>query len=146
MVESFVLIKDNYRNVNKRYLSITGSENEEVDIDEIVCDDMIFEEIGGWCLITLLSGDSFAEEILLELSNGNRLAYFFSDDSQMDCEFLVIENNHIIRKKYIYADTPELNEDEGFLLCEEGTKFEYWNDIDYFMEIARENTDQLFEY
>lgn len=146
MIESFVLVKDNYQNVNKKYISITGSENKEVSIDEIVCDDMIFEEREGWCLITLLSGDSFAEEILLQLSDGNRLAYFYSDDSQMDCEFLVIENNHIIRKKYIYADTPELNEDEGFLLCEEGIKFEYWNDIDYFIEIAREKPDQLFEY
>lgn len=60
-----------------------------------------------------LYGDNFAEEILLQLSVGKKLLYFFSDESQLDCEFLVIENNTIVRKKYIYYDTPELDEDEG---------------------------------
>ena len=146
MIEGYIWIKENYETVYKRYVLITGDTATayEYDTSEIVCNDITFQEEGEWCLITFL--DSFSEEILLELSNGNRLAYFFSDDSQMDCEFLVIEDNQIIRKKYIYADTPKLNEDEGFLLCEEKNKIQYWNDIDYVIEIAREDPDNLFEH
>lgn len=146
MIESFVLIEDYYENVYKKYISITGIKNAEVGINKIICDDIMFEGKEEWCRMTLLLGESFAEEVLLQLSNGNKLAYFYSDDSQMDCEFLVIKDNQIIRKKYIYADTPELNEDEGVLLCEEEGTFEYWNDIDYFIEIARENPNKLFEH
>lgn len=145
MIESFVLIEDYYENVYKKYISITGVKDAEVGIHEINCDDIVFEDEEGWCLMTLLSGDSFAEEVLLQLSNGKKLAYFYSDDSQMDCEFLVIKDNQIIRKKFIYADTPELNEDEGNLPCEKDIQFEEWNDIDYFIEIARENPNKLFE-
>lgn len=145
MVECFVLVKEKYKKVCKRYVSITGAEIEEDNGDEIICDDMQFEDQNGWCLITLLCEDSFAEEILLKLSNGKKLLYFYSDDALMDCEFLVIDKNVILRKKYIYADTPELNEDEGCLKCEKDREFVYWNDIDYFAEIARETPDKLFE-
>ncbi len=146
MTESFVLIKDDYKNVFEHYCSMTGSEADEYDEDEIICDDMQFEECDDWCRITLLYGDTFAEEILLELANGKKLLYFYSDDSQMDCEFLVINNNEILRKKYIYADTPELNADEGHLQCEDENEFEFagWNDIDYMIEIARNTPDKLF--
>lgn len=144
MIESFVWIKENYEAVYKRYVLITGDDTTaEYNTNEISCDYITFEDEGEWCLITLYD-DSFAEEILLQLSNGNRLAYFYSDDSQMDCEFLVIENNQVIRKKYIYSDTPELNEDEGKLLCEKN-KIQYWNDIDYLIELSRESPDKLFE-
>lgn len=84
-----------------RYISITGSVFATNCDEDIICDDMKFEDKNGWCLITLLYGDSFAEEILLELSVGNELLYFYSDDVQMDCEFLAV-NNNILRKKYIY--------------------------------------------
>lgn len=146
MIESFVLVKENYEAVYRKYATITGSKDAEYHNNEIICDDILFEGQGEWCLLTLLSGDSFAEEILLELSDGKRLAYFYSDDSQMDCEFLVMENNQIIRKKYIYADTPELDEDEGHLLCEEENIFQDWNDIDYMIEVARTDPDELFKY
>lgn len=145
MAECFVLVKEKYKKVCKRYISITGAEIEEDNGDEIICDDMQFEARNDWCLITLLCEDSFAEEILLKLSNGKKLLYFYSDDALMDCEFLVIDKNAILRKKYIYADTPELNADEGCLKCEKDKEFVYWNDIDYFAEIARETPDKLFE-
>ena len=106
---------------------------------------MRFEDNNGWCLITLLFGDNFAEEILVELSNGKKLLYFYCDDVQTDCEFLVVNNSNILRKKYIYFDTPELDEDEGVLQCEKEKEFIYWNDIDYFIEIARNTPDKLFD-
>lgn len=145
MTESFVLIKENYNNVYNRYISITGSIADSYDNEKILCDDMSFEDINGWCLITLLFEDSFAEEILLELSGGNKLLYFYSDDVHMDCEFLAIDKNTIIRKKYIYADTPELDEDEGYLQCENGKEFKYWNDIDYIIEIAKNTPEHIFD-
>ena len=67
--------------------------------------------------------DEFAEEILLELSNGKRLLYLFSEDSRLDCEFLVIDKNKIIRKKYLYFDMPELEEDAGRLKVENENAF-----------------------
>lgn len=145
MIDSYIWIKENYETVYKRYAFLTGDKYTEYDTHEISCEDVTFEDEGEWCFITLYVQDSTAEEILMELANGNRLVYFFSDDSQMDCEFLVMENNQIIRKRYIYADTPELDEDEGMLLCEEKNTIEYWNDLDYIIEIARENPDKLFE-
>lgn len=144
MTESFVLIKENYYEVYNRYISITGSVS-TMNGEEIICDDMKFEDKNGWCLITLLYGDSFAEEILLELSGGNELLYFYSDDVQMDCEFLAVNNNNILRKKYIYTDTPELDEDEGYLQCEAEKEFKYWNDIDYMIEIAKNTPDDIFK-
>lgn len=145
MTESFVLIKEDYKNVYRRYVSMTESEAMEDNDEEIICDDMRFEDRNGWCLITLLLGDNFAEEILVELSNEKKLLYFYSDDAQMDCEFLVVNNNSILRKKYIYSDTPELDEDEGILRCEKEKEFIYWSDIDYFIEIAKDTPDKLFE-
>lgn len=145
MTESFVLIKENYHEVYNRYISITGSVFATNCDEEIICDDMKFEDKNGWCLITLLYGDNFAEEILLELSGGNELLYFYSDDVQMDCEFLAVNNNNILRKKYIYTDTPELDEDEGYLQCEEEKEFKYWNDIDYIIEIAKNTPDEIFK-
>lgn len=56
-----------------------------------------------------------------------------------------MNNNTILRKKYIYADTPELDEDEGYLRCEGEHEFVNWNDIDYFIEIARETPEEFFE-
>lgn len=145
MIESFVLINNNYEKVYETYMSITGSVATAYNSEEIICDDMRFEDKEEWCLITLFLGDNFAEEILLKLSVGNKLLYFYSDDVQMDCEFLVINNNQILRKKYIYASTPELDEDEGCLKCEKEKEFLYWNDIDYFVEMAKKNPERLFE-
>lgn len=104
-----------------------------------------FEDSDGWCLITTFDGDEFAEEILLKLSKGKKLLYFYSDEDQLYCEFLVMDSHNIIRKKYIYYDAPELNADEGKLQCENEYAFLEWNDIDYFMEIARETPERLFE-
>lgn len=145
MTECFLLVKEKYKKVCKRYISITGAEIEEDNGEEIFCDDMRFEAWNDWCLITLLTEDNFAEEILLKLSNKKKLLYFFSDDAQMDCEFLVIDKNNILRKKYIYATTPQLNEDEGYLQCEQEKAFVYWNDIDYFASLAKETPEKLFE-
>ena len=146
MTEGFVLIKENYHEVYDRYISITGSAPVTSCEEYIICDDMKFEDKNGWCLITLLYNDSFAEEILLELSGGNELLYFYSDDVQMDCEFLAVNNNNILRKKYIYADTPELDEDEGYLECEAEKEFKYWNDIDYIIKIAKNTPDEIFKF
>lgn len=145
MTESFILIEENYKDVYERYISITKSKAISYNDKQIVCDDMQFENRNGWCLITLLLGDNFAEDILLKLSDGKRLLYCFSDDVQMDCEFLVIDNSQIIRKKYIYSDTPELDEDTGYLQCEGEMKFLHWNDVDYFINIARRSPEKIFE-
>lgn len=145
MAESFIMIKEDYKNVYKEWVAITGCEAEEITDEVIIFEDMKFEDSDGWCLITTSYGDNFAEEILLQLSAGKRMLYFFSDEDQLDCEFLVIDNNDIIRKKYIYADTPELNMDEGRLQCESENEFLKWNDIDKFIEIAREAPEQLFK-
>lgn len=144
MTESFVLIQEDYKKVYQLWTSIAGSEADEITDKEIICDDMRFEDSDGWCLITTLYGDNFAEEILLQLSAGKKLLYFFSDESQLDCEFLVIENNTIVRKKYIYYDTPELDADEGRLQCEGECKFLEWHDIDIFIKMAREEPERLF--
>lgn len=143
MIESFVLIEEDYEDVYKNYIRITGSTASEINELFIICDDMKFENRNNWCLITLLYGDAFGEEILLQLAR-TRLVYCYSDDTQMDCEFLVARNSKVIRKKYIYAGTPELNEDEGLLQCELNKKFIYWNDIDFFAQIAREEPKELF--
>ena len=79
MVESFVMINDERENVYKKYISITGSEATTWNSEEIICDDMRFQEENGWCMMTLFCGDSFAEEILLELSVGNKVLYFFTE-------------------------------------------------------------------
>ncbi len=50
-------------------------------------------------------------------------AYLFSEDSRLDCEFLVIDKNKIIRKKYLYFDMPELEEDAGRLKVENENAF-----------------------
>ena len=145
MIDSFVLVNKNYKEVCKRYMSIIGVEDAIYKAESIMCDDIKFEDRDGWCLMTLW-GDGIAEEILMELSDGNRLLYFFSDDAQLDCEFLVIDNKRMIRTKYIYFDTPELNRDDGYLKVEEKRAFLDWNDIDYFVDIAREDPNKLFEY
>ena len=144
MAESFVMIQEDYSKVYKVWTEIADSEADEINDDEIICDDMYFEDDNGWCLITTRYGDNFAEEILLQLSAGKKLLYFFSDEDQLDCEFIVIENNAIIRKKYIYYDMPEFDEDVGRLQCENEYKFVEWHDIDNFIEIAREEPESLF--
>ena len=40
---------------------------------------------------------------------------------------------------------PELEEDAGRLKVENENAFLEWNDIDYFMEIAKQDPDRLFE-
>lgn len=144
MAESFVLIQEDYRKVYQIWTEIADSEADEIADGKIICDDMYFENSSGWCLITTRYGDNWAEEVLLQLSAGNKLLYFFSDDNQLDCEYIVIENNTILRKKYIYHDTPELDEDEGRLQVENEHEFMEWHDIDFFIEIAREAPERLF--
>ena len=123
MTESFVLIEDEYREVCKRYMMITETEEMVYDMETIICDDVRFEDRNGWCLMTLLEGDEIAEEILIMLSNKKKLLYFFSDEVQTNCEFLVLDNDKVMRKKYIYFDLPNLNRDEGHLKIEEKRKF-----------------------
>ena len=146
MTEGFALIEQNYKDVCKKYMSYIGVEDAVYEAEAIICEDIRFEDRNGWCLMTLLYDDTIAEETLLELSEGNRLLYFFSDDVQMDCEFLAIDDKQVIRRKYIYSDTPELNRDDGYLKAEEKRDFLYWNDIDYLVKIAREDPDKLFKY
>lgn len=146
MTESFVLIEDEYREVCKRYMMITETEEMVYDMETIICDDVRFEDRNGWCLMTLFQGDEIAEEILIMLSNKKKLLYFFSDEVQINCEFLVLDNDNVMRKKYIYYDLPNLNRDEGHLKIEEKRKFLPWSDIDYFIGIAREDPYKLFEY
>ena len=145
MTDCFVLIKKNYKEVCKKYMSIIGVEDAIYKAESIMCDDIKFEDRNGWCLMTLWGDDTIADEILLELSDGTRLLYFFSDDVQLDCDFLVLDNNNILRKKNICFDLPQLNCDEGRLKVEEKREFLDWNDIDYFVDIAREDPDKLFE-
>ena len=40
---------------------------------------------------------------------------------------------------------PQFGGDEGRLKVEEKREFLYWNDIDYFVDIAREDPNKLFE-
>ena len=102
MTESFVLIEDEYREVCKRYMMITETEEMVYDMETIICDDVRFEDRNGWCLMTLLEGDEIAEEILIMLSNKKKLLYFFSDEVQTNCEFLVLDNDKVMRKKYLF--------------------------------------------
>ncbi len=151
MVDAMILIKEDYKAVCQRYREIVDKDAEyKYEAHFIVChnaqfadDDVRFEDRNGWCQMSFLN--EFAEEILLELSNGKRLLYLFSEDSRLDCEFLVIDKNKIIRKKYLYFDMPELEEDAGRLKVENENAFLEWNDIDYFMEIAKQDPDRLFE-
>ena len=146
MTESFVLIEDDYKEICKRYMMITETEEMVYDMETIICDDVRFEDRNGWCLMTLFQGDEIAEEILIMLSNKKKLLYFFSDEVQINCEFLVLDNDKVMRKKYIYYDLPNLNRDEGHLKIEEKRKFLHWSDIDYFIGIAREDPYKFFEY
>lgn len=143
MVDSVVLTKQDIVSVKNNYLSISESEMLEENGNTII-DNLLFKEINGWSIIINLEGDVFSEDFLLEFSRGEKLIYYYSNDSQLDCEFVVINNNKIIRKRYIYMDTPELDEDEGRLKCENKELVE-WNDLDYMVEIIHENPDILFE-
>ncbi len=145
MIEGLVYIQDDFKEVCNRYMSIVQTEDVKYKKNTIICEDWCFQDKNGWCMMNLLRGDGIAEEILLELSNGNRLLYFFSDDVQLDCDFLVLDNNKILRKKNICFDLPQLDCDEGRLKVEEKREFLYWNDIDYFVDIAREDPNKLFE-
>jgi len=145
MIEGLVYIQDDFKEVCNRYMSIVQTEDVKYKKNTIVCEDWCFQDKNGWCMMNLLRGDGIAEEILFQLSDGRRLLYFFSDDAQLDCEFLVIDDKRMIRRKYIYFDTPELNCDDGRLKVEEKREFLDWNDIDYFVNIAREDPDKLFE-
>ncbi len=145
MIEGLVYIQDDFKEVCNRYMSIVQTEDVKYKKNTIICDDWCLQDRNGWCMMNLLRGDGIAEEILFQLSDGRRLLYFFSDDAQLDCEFLVIDDKRMVRRKYIYFDTPELDCDEGRLKVEEKREFLDWNDIDYFVNIAREDPDKLFE-
>ena len=145
MIEGLVYIQDDFKEVCNLYMSIVHTEDVKYKKNTIICDDWCFQDRNGWCMMNLLRGDGIAEEILFQLSDGRRLLYFFSDDAQLDCEFLVIDDKRMVRRKYIYFDTPELDCDEGRLKVEEKREFLDWNDIDYFVDIAREDPNKLFE-
>ena len=143
MIDSVVFIKLDIEDVINYYLSISDSER-IVENENIIVDNLLFKEKNDWTYIINLEGDAFSEEFLLELSKERQLIYYYTDDSQLDSEFVVINCNKISRKRYIYTDTPELDEDEGKLTCE-NKELADWNDIDYLVDIIQENPDKLFE-
>lgn len=142
MIESVAIIKEKRDIVVKRYSTISqgkvSCKNNCIESDGI-----IFKELNDWSMLIMNLGEPFAEEFLLNIAEGQKLVYYYYDDSQLDCEFIVIQDNKIIRKRFIYSDTPELNEDIGELRCED-RKFENWNDIDYLVEKIQESPNSIF--
>lgn len=47
MAESFVMIQEDYKKVYKVWAEIADSEADEITDDEIICDDMYFEDSNG---------------------------------------------------------------------------------------------------
>ena len=95
MIDSVVFIKQDIEDVINYYLSISGSER-IVENENIIVDNLLFKEKNDWTYIINLEGDAFSEEFLLELSKERQLIYYYTDDSQLDSEFVVINCNKII--------------------------------------------------
>lgn len=102
MIDSVVFIKQDIEDVINYYLSISDSER-IVENENIIVDNLLFKEKNDWTYIINLEGDAFSEEFLLELSKERQLIYYYTDDSQLDSEFVVINCNKISRKRYIYG-------------------------------------------
>ena len=95
MIDSVVFIKQDIEDVINYYLSISDSER-IVENENIIVDNLLFKEKNDWTYIINLKGDAFSEEFLLELSKERQLIYYYTDDSQLDSEFVVINCNKII--------------------------------------------------
>jgi len=76
MTEGLVYIQDDFKAVCNRYMSIIQTEEVKYEKNTILCDDWRFQDRNKWCMMTLLRGDGIAEEILFQLSDGRKLAYF----------------------------------------------------------------------
>lgn len=144
MADCYIYVEQNYKTAYQNYLEIDDTQQCLIGKDMIIYGDMQFEQKGKWCLITTISGDVYALEILLQMSSGNKLIYFYTDEDQLDCEFVVLENNTILRRFLCYGDTPELNEDYGKLSIEEKIFHENWNDLDLLLEVAEQSPNLLF--
>lgn len=144
MAESYVFIEQNYKDAFQNYLLIDDDEKCTYKEDEIVYGTLTFSQRGHWCLIEENPGDVYAEEILLKLSDGNYLVYAFTDLDQLDCEFIVIQSNKIIRKFFRYFDTEELNENVGKLPFEAKLPINEWSDIDEVIKLLFDSPDSLF--
>lgn len=145
MADCLLWVKLNYKKVYENYLNIDDTGECIIKDKEIIYKDMIFLDKGDWCLIITVPGETYAEEILIQISAGNRLIYFYTDEDQLDVEFIVIENNTILRRFLYYKDSPELNANDGKLKCETNISLCYWNDIDQFMELADGSGDSFFD-
>lgn len=143
MADCCIYVEQNYKTAYQNYLEIDDTQQCFVKEDRIIYGDMRFEKKGKWCLIT--ANDEFALEVLLQMSSGNKLIYFYTDEDQLDGEFIVLENNTILRKFLRYGDTPELNEDHGKLSIEEKIVLKYWNDLDLLLKVAGQSPDLFFE-
>lgn len=145
MAECYIYTRQSCDNAYQSYIKIDDAGQGIVKENRIIYGDMQFESIGEWCFITTTPGEIYSEEILLLMSSGNTLIYFYSDEDQMDCEFIVIENNVVVRKFLHYFDTPELNQDIGRLPCEEKINLDEWNDLDILIELAKTSPELLFK-
>ncbi len=72
------------------------------------------------------------------------MVYFYTDEEQLDAEFIVIYNNTVLRRFLCYRDTPELNADDGKLKCEKNVFLQFWNDLDPLIELANNSADLFF--
>lgn len=138
-------MNNNYKKVFEYYCKIDEGADPVYDINEIQYGDMIFEDNNEWTRIESLCDDEFCEEVLLELSHNDKLVYIFIDEDNLNCQLVVINNNVIIRKFYNYKDTPDLNENIGKLNMEDEVPITCWQDMDYILNVLKENPNKLFD-
>lgn len=145
MADCYIYIEQNYKTAYQNYLGIDDTQQCVIEEGRIIYGDMQFEQKGKWCFITTIPGDVYALEILLQMSSGNKLIYFYTDEDQLDCEFIMLESNTVYRKFLCYGDTPELDENCGKLSVEEKRPLKDWNDLDLLLEIADQSPNLLFD-
>ena len=143
MADCYIYVEQNYKTTYQNYLEIDDTQQCFIEEDMIIYGDMRFEQKGKWCLIT--TGDAFALEVLLQMSSGNKLIYFYTDEDQLDGEFIVLKNNTILRKFLCYRSIPELNEDYGKLSIEEKIVLKDWSDLDLLLKVSRKSPDLFFD-
>lgn len=144
MSECYIYVKSNYKEVYKNYVNIDETGECMIEDKKIIYKDMIFLDKNEWCLITTIPGDFYDEEILMQMSKGNKLVYFYTDEDQLDAEFIVIDNNTVLRRFLRYGDNPEFNADDGKLKCEKNISLQFWNDLDSLLELVNSSIDLFF--
>ena len=144
MAECYIYINSNYKEAFENYLNIDETGECVIEDKKITYKDMTFLDKGEWCLIITMPGDFYDEEILKQMSKGNKLVYFYTDEDQLDAEFIAINNNTVLRRFLCYGDTPELNADDGKLKCEKNVSFQFWNDLDQLIELANSSVGLFF--